>query len=180
MKNENRASNVEIRRSQTWLMGFGCTQCVQNINTSVDQSAYVHQMCPQHKCARKATQLELHTPAEVHHRLQGEDFWEKIGCLVIHLPSSYKWFPWNPEWMHTGVVLVPVYAGLQEYMQIRVCFVQRQESAWCSNEALHNRILSCSDSTSVCTWSKGALCISAFGHSVFLIRAVLLLGNQTW
>ena len=42
-ENETSASNVEIRHSQTWLMGFGRTQCVQNINTAMGSGGYLNQ-----------------------------------------------------------------------------------------------------------------------------------------
>lgn len=38
------------------------------------------------------------------------DLWEQRGrlnYLVIYLPSSRKRVPWNPEWMHLCVFLVP-------------------------------------------------------------------------
>lgn len=91
--------------------------------------------------------------------------------MVIHLPSCRKRFPWNPEWMHLCVFLVP--SSSHPHIHGPVCILIKAKSQraiqmqFCTMPYVFNdAIFSCSENayTSVCYQATSALYVSAVRH----------------
>lgn len=147
-ENESGASNVEIRHSQTWLMGFGRTQCVQNINTAMGNGVYLGQLylhthtywLLMDNSRSGFTQLQKAVIT-----YQCYDLWEhvqKLSYLLMlghwSLVTELQKLSVEPSVCLSSRVLY----GLQHYLCICVhaCFNQGQESLDCNNKAMHNTL----------------------------------------